>query len=160
VSGVPGRFEAIDEGQDFAVVVDYAHKPDALAAALQASRQLGNGRLTVVFGAGGDRDRTKRAEMGRVAKELSDRVIVTNDNPRSEEPLAIVEQILQGTGTDIEVDLDRRSAIETAIEGAGEGDIVLIAGKGHEQGQEIAGEVHPFDDRDVARDALARLRRG
>jgi UDP-N-acetylmuramoyl-L-alanyl-D-glutamate--2,6-diaminopimelate ligase len=156
VGGVPGRFEAIDEGQDFAVVVDYAHKPDALAAALQASRQLGNGRLTVVFGAGGDRDRTKRAEMGRLAKELADRVILTNDNPRSEEPLAIVEQILQGTGLDVEVDLDRRSAIETAIEGAEAGDVVLIAGKGHEQGQEIGDEVNPFDDRDVARTALRR----
>jgi UDP-N-acetylmuramoyl-L-alanyl-D-glutamate--2,6-diaminopimelate ligase len=158
--GVPGRFEAVDEGQDFAVVVDYAHKPDALAAALQACRQLGEGRLTVVFGAGGDRDRTKRAGMGRVARELADRVILTNDNPRAEEPVAIVEEILQGTGTDVEVDLDRRSAIETAIGGAGEGDVVLIAGKGHERGQEIAGVIHPFNDRDVARAALARLRRG
>jgi UDP-N-acetylmuramoyl-L-alanyl-D-glutamate--2,6-diaminopimelate ligase len=156
VHGVPGRFEAVEGGQDFAVVVDYAHKPEALAAALQASRQLGAGRLTVVFGAGGDRDRTKRAEMGRVARELADRVIVTNDNPRSEEPLAIVEEILQGAGTDVEVDLDRRSAIESAIGGAGAGDVVLIAGKGHEQGQEIAGEIHPFDDREVARAALAR----
>jgi UDP-N-acetylmuramoyl-L-alanyl-D-glutamate--2,6-diaminopimelate ligase len=156
VRGVPGRFEAVDEGQGFAVVVDYAHKPDALGAALRAARQLGDGRLTVVFGAGGDRDRTKRAEMGRVARELADRVIVTNDNPRSEEPLAIVEQILHGAGTDVEVDLDRRAAIEAAIGGAGEGDVVLIAGKGHEQGQEIAGEIHPFDDRDAARDALRR----
>jgi len=156
VRGVPGRFESVDEGQDFAVVVDYAHKPDALRAALQAARPLGGGRLTVVFGAGGDRDRTKRAEMGRIARELADRVILTNDNPRSEEPLAIVEEVLQGTGTDVEVDLDRRSAIESAIEGATEGDVVLIAGKGHEQGQEVAGEIHPFDDRDVARDVLRR----
>jgi UDP-N-acetylmuramoyl-L-alanyl-D-glutamate--2,6-diaminopimelate ligase len=160
VRGVPGRFETVDEGQDFAVVVDYSHKPDALAAALQASRELGPGRLTVVFGAGGDRDRTKRAEMGRVARELADRVIVTNDNPRSEEPLAIVEQILQGSGADVEIDLDRGSAIETAIGDAGAGDVVLIAGKGHEQGQEIDGEIHPFDDREVARAALARLRGG
>jgi len=158
VKGVPGRFEAVDEGQDFAVVVDYSHKPDALAAALQASRQLGEGRLTVVFGAGGDRDRTKRAEMGRIARDLADRVIVTNDNPRSEEPLAIVEEILQGAGIDVEVDLDRRSAIESAIAGAGAGDVVLIAGKGHEQGQEIAGVIQPFDDCDVARGALARRR--
>ena len=157
VRGVPGRFEEVDEGQNFAVVVDYAHKPDALAAALQASRQLGEGRLTVVFGAGGDRDRTKRAEMGRLARELADRVIVTNDNPRSEEPLAIVEEILQGAGTDVEVDHDPRSAIEGAIGDAGAGDVVLIAGKGHEQGQEIAGEIHPFDDRDVARAALRAL---
>jgi UDP-N-acetylmuramoyl-L-alanyl-D-glutamate--2,6-diaminopimelate ligase len=158
VRGVPGRFEAVDEGQGFAVVVDYAHKPDALGAALRAARQLGDGRLTVVFGAGGDRDRTKRSEMGRTARELADRVIVTNDNPRSEDPLAIVEQILQGAGTDVEIDLDRRAAIEAALAGAGDGDVVLIAGKGHEQGQEIAGEIHPFDDRDVARAALARLR--
>jgi UDP-N-acetylmuramoyl-L-alanyl-D-glutamate--2,6-diaminopimelate ligase len=154
--GVPGRFEAVDEGQEFAVVVDYSHKPDALGAALGAARQLGAGRLTVVFGAGGDRDRTKRAEMGRIARELADRVIVTNDNPRSEEPLAIVEQILQGAGTDVEIDLDRSSAIETAIGDAAAGDVVLIAGKGHEQGQEIAGEIHPFDDREVARAALRR----
>jgi len=160
LQGVPGRFEAVDEGQGFAVVVDYAHKPDALGAALRAARQLGDGRLTVVFGAGGDRDRTKRAEMGKVARELSDRVIVTNDNPRSEEPLAIVEQILQGAGTDVEVDLDRRAAIEAAIGGADEGDVVLIAGKGHEQGQEVAGEIHPFDDREIARETLVRLREG
>jgi UDP-N-acetylmuramoyl-L-alanyl-D-glutamate--2,6-diaminopimelate ligase len=160
VSSVPGRFEAIDEGQDFAVVVDYAHKPDALASALRASRHLGPGRLTVVFGAGGDRDRAKRPQMGQVASSLADRVIVTNDNPRSEEPLAIVEEILGGAGTDVEVDLDRRSAIESAIAGAAAGDVVLIAGKGHEQGQEVAGEIHPFDDREVARAALARLRVG
>ena len=159
VHGVPGRFEAVDEGQGFAVVVDYAHKPDALGAALRAARQLGDGRLTVVFGAGGDRDRTKRAEMGRIAHELADRVIVTNDNPRSEEPLAIVEQILQGAGTDVEVDLDRRGAIEAAIDAARDGDVVLIAGKGHEQGQEVGGEIHPFDDREVARETLARRRR-
>ena len=158
VRGVPGRFEAIDEGQDFAVVVDYAHKPDALASALRASRQLGAGRLTVVFGAGGDRDRSKRPEMGRVARELADRVILTNDNPRSEEPLAIVEQIVQGAGTDVEIDLDRRSAIEAAIEAANAGDVVLIAGKGHEQGQEVAGLIQPFDDREVARETLARVR--
>jgi UDP-N-acetylmuramoyl-L-alanyl-D-glutamate--2,6-diaminopimelate ligase len=156
LGGVPGRFESVDEGQDFAVVVDYAHKPEALGAALGAARQLGPGTLTVVFGAGGDRDRTKRAEMGRIAHELADRVIVTHDNPRSEEPLAIVEQILQGAGTDVEIDLDRGSAIGAAIADAGAGDVVLIAGKGHEPGQEIAGEIHPFDDREVARAALAR----
>jgi UDP-N-acetylmuramoyl-L-alanyl-D-glutamate--2,6-diaminopimelate ligase len=158
VTGVPGRFEAVDEGQAFAVVVDYAHKPDALASALRAARELGPGRLTVVFGAGGDRDRSKRPQMGRIARELADRVIVTNDNPRSEEPLAIVEEILQGAGTDVEIDLDRGAAIESAIAGASAGDVVLIAGKGHEHGQESAGVVHPFDDREVARAALARLR--
>ena len=157
VPGVPGRFEGIDEGQGFAVVIDYSHKPDALAAVLEAARSLGEGRLTVVVGAGGDRDRTKRPEMGRAAKELADRVIVTNDNPRSEDPLRIAEEILLGAGTDVEVDLDRRSAIESAIEGASAGDVVVIAGKGHEQGQEVAGVVHPFDDREVAREALRKL---
>ncbi len=157
VTGVPGRFESIDEGQEFAVVVDYSHKPDALAAVLEAARTLGEGRLTVVFGAGGDRDRTKRPEMGRVANELADRVIVTNDNPRSEDPLEIVEEILLGSGTDVEVDLDRGSAIASAIAAARPGDVVVIAGKGHEQGQDVGGVVHPFDDREVARAALRRL---
>jgi UDP-N-acetylmuramoyl-L-alanyl-D-glutamate--2,6-diaminopimelate ligase len=154
VAGVPGRFEAVDEGQSFAVVVDYAHKPDALAAVLRAARPLGDGRLTVVFGAGGDRDRTKRPEMGRVARALADSVIVTSDNPRSEDPLEVIGEVLLGAGTDVEVDPERRSAIEAAIARAEEGDVVVIAGKGHEQGQEIAGVVHPFDDREVARAAL------
>ena len=158
VAGVPGRFEPVDEGQNFAVVVDYAHKPDALAAVLRAARPLGDGRLTVVFGAGGDRDRSKRSEMGRVARQLADSVIVTSDNPRSEDPLAIIGEVLHGAGTDVEVDPDRRAAIGTAIERAEPGDVVVIAGKGHEQGQEVAGVVHPFDDRQVARAALARKR--
>jgi len=158
VAGVAGRFEAVDEGQGFAVVVDYSHKPDALEAVLRAARALGDGRLTVVFGAGGDRDRTKRPEMGRVARQLADSVIVTSDNPRSEDPLAIIGEVLQGAGTDVEVDPDRRSAIETAIGRAEKGDVVVIAGKGHEQGQEIAGVVHPFDDREVARAALRGLK--
>jgi UDP-N-acetylmuramoyl-L-alanyl-D-glutamate--2,6-diaminopimelate ligase len=160
VSGVAGRFEAVDEGQDFAVVVDYAHKPDALAAVLRAARALGDGRLTVVFGAGGDRDRSKRAEMGRVAKQLADAVIVTSDNPRSEDPLEIIGDVLRGAGTDVEVDPDRRSAIETALGRAERGDVVLIAGKGHEQGQEVEAVIHPFDDREVARAALRALRAG
>jgi UDP-N-acetylmuramoyl-L-alanyl-D-glutamate--2,6-diaminopimelate ligase len=158
VTGVPGRFEAVDEGQGFAVVVDYAHKPDALAAVLRAARPLGDGRLTVVFGAGGDRDRTKRPEMGRVARALADSVIVTSDNPRSEDPLEIIDEVLLGAGTEVEVDPERRTAIEAAIARAGEGDVVVIAGKGHEQGQEIDGIVYPFDDREVARDALRRLK--
>ena len=156
VTGVPGRFEGVDEGQDFAVVVDYAHTPGALETVLEAARPLGGGRLTVVFGAGGDRDRDKRARMGEVARAHADTVVVTSDNPRSEDPLAIVEAILAGTGTDVEVDPDRRSAIEAAIASASAGDVVVIAGKGHEQGQEIAGVVHPFDDREVAREALRR----
>ncbi len=156
VGGVPGRFEGIDEGQDFAVVVDYAHTPDALDTVLRAARQLGGGRLRVVFGAGGDRDPEKRPLMGQVARERADIVTVTSDNPRSEEPLAIIEQILQGAGTEVEIDPDRRSAIETAIAAAETGDVLVIAGKGHEHGQEVAGLVHPFDDRLVVRDALRR----
>ena len=154
VSGVPGRFEAIDEGQPFSVLVDYAHTPDSLATALEAARELGQGRVIVVFGAGGDRDRGKRPLMGKVAADLADVTIVTSDNPRSEAPLSIIEDVLQGTGLDVEIDPDRRSAIARAVSLADEGDVVLIAGKGHEQGQDVAGVVSPFDDRDVAREAL------
>jgi UDP-N-acetylmuramoyl-L-alanyl-D-glutamate--2,6-diaminopimelate ligase len=158
VADVPGRFEAIDEGQPFAVVVDYAHTPDSLDTVLLAARGLGDGRVIVVFGAGGDRDRGKRPLMGKVALERSDLVIVTSDNPRSEEPLAIIEDVLQGAGLEVEIDPDRRTAIQRAISTAEPGDVVVIAGKGHEQGQEIAGAIEPFDDRAVARDALAALR--
>ena len=154
MDGVPGRFEAIDEGQPFAVVVDYAHTPDSLATVLSAARGLGPGRVIVVFGAGGDRDRGKRPLMGKIAAELADVTIVTSDNPRSEEPLAIIQDVLQGAGIDVEIDPDRRSAIARAISIAQDGDVVVIAGKGHEQGQDIDGSVTPFDDRDVARDAL------
>src|SRR5262245_7074557 len=156
VRGVPGRFEAVDEGQPFAVVVDYAHTPDALDTVLQAARDVGSGRVVVVFGAGGDRDREKRRLMGQVARARADVVIVTSDNPRSEDPLVIIEEVVQGTGTDVEIDPDRRGAIAAAIRIATEGDVVVIAGKGHEPGQEIAGVVHPFDDREVARDVLRR----
>jgi UDP-N-acetylmuramoyl-L-alanyl-D-glutamate--2,6-diaminopimelate ligase len=158
VAGVPGRFEVVDEGQPFVVVVDYSHTPDSLATALRSARGLGDGRVLVVFGAGGDRDRGKRPLMGRVAAELADVAIVTSDNPRSEEPLAIIQDVLQGSGVDVEIDPDRRSAIERAIGLAEPGDVVLIAGKGHEQGQDVGGVVHPFDDRAVAREALAALR--
>ena len=158
--GVPGRFEAVDEGQPFSVVVDYAHKPDALDNVLRTARDLADGRVIVVFGAGGDRDRQKRPLMGKVARDLADVVIVTSDNPRSEDPLAIIQDVLQGTGVDVEIDADRRSAIARGIELAEPGDVVVIAGKGHEQGQEIAGEKLPFDDRVVAREALGRQRRG
>jgi len=151
---VPGRFEAIDEGQRFAVVVDYAHTPDSLAAVLDAARDLGEGRVIVVFGAGGDRDRGKRPLMGRVAADGADVVIVTSDNPRSEDPLAIIQDVLQGAGLQVEIDPDRRSAIERAVALADDGDVVVIAGKGHEQGQDVAGVVSPFDDREVAREAL------
>ncbi len=158
VHAVPGRFERVDEGQPFTVLVDYAHTPDSLGTALRAARDLTEGRVLVVFGAGGDRDRGKRPLMGKVAAELADHAIVTSDNPRSERPLAIIEDVLQGAGTSVEIDPDRRSAIERAIGLAEPGDVVLIAGKGHEQGQDVGGVVHPFDDRAVARDALARLR--
>jgi UDP-N-acetylmuramoyl-L-alanyl-D-glutamate--2,6-diaminopimelate ligase len=155
VRGVPGRFEAVDEGQPFTVLVDFAHTPDSLATVLHAARDLGSGRVIVVFGAGGDRDRGKRPLMGKVAADLADVTIVTSDNPRSEEPLAIIEDVLQGTGLDVEIDPDRRTAIARAVTVAEEGDVVVIAGKGHEQGQDIAGVVTPFDDRAVARESLA-----
>jgi UDP-N-acetylmuramoyl-L-alanyl-D-glutamate--2,6-diaminopimelate ligase len=154
VDGVPGRFEAVDEGQPFAVIVDYSHKPGALQSVLEAARDLTDKRVLVVFGAGGDRDRGKRPLMGKVAVDYADVVVVTSDNPRSEEPLAIIEDILQGSGTDVEIDPDRRSAIRRTIGLAEPGDVVVIAGKGHEQGQEVAGELLPFDDREVAREAL------
>jgi UDP-N-acetylmuramoyl-L-alanyl-D-glutamate--2,6-diaminopimelate ligase len=162
VEGVPGRFEVVDEGQPFTVLVDYAHTPDSLEAVLRSARDLasagGDGRVIVVFGAGGDRDRAKRPLMGKVAVELADVTIVTSDNPRSEEPLAIIQDVLQGAGLEAEIDPDRRSAIARAIGLAEPGDVVLVAGKGHEQGQEVGAVVHPFDDRAVAREALSALR--
>jgi UDP-N-acetylmuramoyl-L-alanyl-D-glutamate--2,6-diaminopimelate ligase len=156
---VPGRLEPVDEGQEFAVLVDYAHTPDSLENVLRAARELTSGRLHVVFGAGGDRDREKRPLMGAAAAQNADRVIVTSDNPRSEEPESIVEQILAGTGDDVEHEVDRRKAIALAIDTAEPGDVVVIAGKGHEQGQEFEnGRKEPFDDVTVAREALrARL---
>jgi UDP-N-acetylmuramoyl-L-alanyl-D-glutamate--2,6-diaminopimelate ligase len=157
VENVPGRFEMVDEGQPFAVLVDYSHTPASLETALRAARGITEGRVLVVFGAGGDRDRGKRPLMGKVAVELADLAIVTSDNPRSEDPLSIIQDVLQGAGVGVEIDPDRRTAIQRAVELAAPGDVVLIAGKGHEQGQEISGVVHPFDDRTVAREALAAL---
>jgi UDP-N-acetylmuramoyl-L-alanyl-D-glutamate--2,6-diaminopimelate ligase len=159
---VPGRFESIDEGQPFAVVVDYAHTPDSLENVLGAARRITSGRLISVFGCGGDRDREKRPLMGRAAAELSDVAVVTSDNPRSEEPAAIIEQIEAGIDdrapAEIAVEQDRRAAIAIALGRAREGDTVVIAGKGHEQGQEFEdGRKIPFDDRDVARDELRKL---
>jgi UDP-N-acetylmuramoyl-L-alanyl-D-glutamate--2,6-diaminopimelate ligase len=152
---VPGRFQTVDEGQDFAVLVDYAHTPDSLENVLRAARALSVGRVHVVFGCGGDRDRGKRPIMGEIARRLADRVIVTSDNPRSEDPEAIIAQILAGAGSDVEHLVDRREAIAEAIAGAEAGDVVVIAGKGHEQGQEFeAGRKLPFDDVTVAREAL------
>jgi UDP-N-acetylmuramoyl-L-alanyl-D-glutamate--2,6-diaminopimelate ligase len=157
VTGVPGRFESIDEGQPFTVVVDYAHTPDSLENVLRTARDLAEARVLCVFGCGGDRDRGKRPVMGRLARELADVAIVTSDNPRSEEPLAIIEEILAGSGPDVEVEPDRRAAIARAVEQAEPGDVVVIAGKGHEQGQEFRDGKIPFDDREVAREALRRL---
>jgi UDP-N-acetylmuramoyl-L-alanyl-D-glutamate--2,6-diaminopimelate ligase len=156
---VPGRFEPVDEGQGFAVLVDYAHTPDSLENVLKAARELTEGRVHVVFGAGGDRDREKRPLMGVAAVAHADRVIVTSDNPRSEDPEAIVAQILEGTGPGVDSEVDRRKAIALAIDSAEPGDVVVIAGKGHEQGQEFEnGRKEPFDDVTVAREALrARL---
>ncbi|HWD85101.1 MAG TPA: UDP-N-acetylmuramoyl-L-alanyl-D-glutamate--2,6-diaminopimelate ligase [Solirubrobacteraceae bacterium] len=152
---VPGRFQTVDEGQPFAVLVDYAHTPDSLENVLKAARPLADGSLRVVFGAGGDRDRGKRPLMGEIAARLADDVIVTSDNPRSEDPEAIIEEILAGTDRPVQHDPDRRRAIQQAIVSAGPGDVVVIAGKGHEQGQEFEnGRKIPFDDVAVAREAL------
>jgi len=157
---VPGRFEPIDEGQGFAVLVDYAHTPDSLENVLRAARPLTEGRLISVFGAGGDRDRDKRPKMGRAGAELSDLTVVTSDNPRSEDPEAIVAEVAAGAAgaKELEVVVDRREAIALALGRAVPGDTVVIAGKGHEQGQEFeAGRKVPFDDREVAREELRKL---
>ena len=151
LAGVPGRFESVEAGQPFTVIVDYAHTPDSLENVLRTARELG-GRLTVVFGAGGDRDREKRPLMGRIAAELADRAIVTTDNPRSEDPAAIARDVAHGT---LEVVLDRREAIRSALAAAREGDVVVIAGKGADTEMELADRRVPFDDRVVAREALA-----
>ena len=156
VDRVPGRFDRVDEGQPFTVFVDYAHTPGALETALEAARELGRGgRVICVFGAGGDRDRAKRPLMGQVVAELADLSLVTSDNPRSEDPAAIAAEVVDGLN--LEVELDRRRAIERALDLARPGDVVVIAGKGHEQGQEIGGRKLPFDDRQVASEALRRL---
>jgi UDP-N-acetylmuramoyl-L-alanyl-D-glutamate--2,6-diaminopimelate ligase len=158
---VPGRFEPIDEGQGFAVLVDYAHTPDSIENVLRAARRLTEGRLISVFGAGGDRDRDKRPKMGRAGGELSDLAVITSDNPRSEEPAAIVAEVAagaEGHAAEVVIEVDRRAAIALALSRAGAGDSVVIAGKGHEQGQEFEdGRKIPFDDREVAREELRKL---
>lgn len=163
LKAVPGRFEAIDMGQPFTVVVDYAHTPDSLDNVLVAARRLAasrGGRVIAVFGAGGDRDRSKRPLMGIAAARNADHVVVTSDNPRSEDPEAIIGEILHGVGTvrpegPDAVYVDRKEAIEHAVSVAAERDVVVIAGKGHETGQQFADRTIPFDDRIVAREVLA-----
>ncbi len=163
---VPGRFEPVDEGQPFGVLVDYAHTPDSLENVLVSARQITepDGRLICVFGCGGDRDRDKRPLMGEVVARLADVAIATSDNPRSEEPGAIIDEILAGmtsptrAASAVDVEVDRRAAIAMALDRASAGDTVVIAGKGHEQGQEFeGGRKLPFDDREVAREALLEL---
>ena len=158
VRGVPGRLEPIEMGQAFQVLVDYAHTPDSLENVLHTTRELaGSGRVIVLFGCGGDRDTGKRPQMGAIGRAMSDICIVTSDNPRSEDPAVIIDQIVQGASSgpaELVVQADRRAAIALAIDAAEPGDVVLIAGKGHESGQEVAGVVTPFDDRDVAREVL------
>src|SRR6266508_3266691 len=164
LAGVPGRFERVDEGQPFTVLVDYAHTPDSLENVLRAARAVTHGRVLVVFGCGGDRDRAKRPLMGEIAGKLADLAVVTSDNPRSEPPEAIVAQIVEGVrrsaGPDrYHVEVDRRAAIRHTLALARPGDAVLIAGKGHEQGQEFeSGRKVPFDDRVVAAEELRALR--
>ena len=163
--GPPGRLERVDRGQDFAVLVDYAHKPGAVEALLMVMRKVTQGNLMIVLGCGGDRDRGKRKMMGAAAARLADVAIFTNDNPRSEDPLAILAEMLAGAievpqreRAEVVVQPDRADAIGQAIAAAGKGDVVLIAGKGHEHGQYVAGQVIPFDDREVAGHALERRR--
>ena len=153
VGSIPGRFETVDAGQKFKVIVDYAHTPDSLRQAMTAARSLAKGRVITVFGCGGDRDQEKRPMMGKAAAELSDKTIITSDNPRSEDPESIISQVaagFEGTNAVFEEIGDRKQAIERALKEAAEGDVVLIAGKGHEKVQEFKDETVPFDDRDVA----------
>jgi UDP-N-acetylmuramoyl-L-alanyl-D-glutamate--2,6-diaminopimelate ligase len=163
VRPVRGRFEPVVAGQDFAVIVDYAHTPDALAEVLTAARGVaGDGRVVVVFGCGGDRDHEKRPQMGFTAVTLADHVVVTSDNPRSEEPLAIINDVIGGVPDDyrgrIAVEPDRRDAIALAFRTAARGDVVVIAGKGHETTQTFHSTVVPFDDRAVAQELLETMK--
>ncbi|MFD8808062.1 UDP-N-acetylmuramoyl-L-alanyl-D-glutamate--2,6-diaminopimelate ligase [Streptomyces sp. NPDC059597] len=161
VPGVPGRLERVDAGQPYLAVVDYAHKTDAVESVLKALRKVTKGRLHIVLGCGGDRDRTKRAPMGAAAARYADIAVLTSDNPRSEDPLAILATMLEGAASvpahergEVLLFEDRAAAIAAAVGRAAAGDTVLVAGKGHEQGQDIAGVVRPFDDRQVLREAI------
>ncbi|MFF9203467.1 UDP-N-acetylmuramoyl-L-alanyl-D-glutamate--2,6-diaminopimelate ligase [Streptomyces sp. NPDC014986] len=163
VPGVPGRLERVDAGQPYLAVVDYAHKTDAVESVLRALRKVTEGKVHIVLGCGGDRDRTKRAPMGAAAARLADTAVLTSDNPRSEDPLAILATMLQGAASvpahergEVQVFEDRAAAIAATVARARPGDTVLVAGKGHEQGQDIAGVVRPFDDRQVLREAIKK----
>jgi UDP-N-acetylmuramoyl-L-alanyl-D-glutamate--2,6-diaminopimelate ligase len=161
LAGVPGRVEPVEEGQDFLVMVDYAHTPDSIDNVLRAARPLASGRLIVVVGCGGDRDRSKRPRMGRAATSAADLTVITSDNPRSENPLAIIAEIEPGAkegGGEYVIEPDRRAAIRRALEAARAGDVVVVAGKGHESGQEFADRTVPFLDRDVVAEELRALR--
>lgn len=161
IRGVPGRVETVEEGQSFLVMVDYAHTPDSVENVLRTARPLAAGRLIAVFGCGGDRDRAKRPLMGKLATGLADLTIITSDNPRSEDPAAIIAEIEPGAkegGGAYVIEPDRRAAIRLAVSEALEGDVVVIAGKGHETGQEFAGRTVPFDDRSVAAEEIRALR--
>jgi UDP-N-acetylmuramoyl-L-alanyl-D-glutamate--2,6-diaminopimelate ligase len=152
--GVPGRMERVDAGQPFTALVDYAHTPEAVTTLLRAVRDVTPGRVIVVLGCGGDRDKGKRPLMGRAAVEGADVAVLTSDNPRSEDPLAILAEMAQPGAL---LEPDRRAAIALAVGRAGPGDTVVVAGKGHESGQEVAGVVTPFDDRAELRAALEAL---
>jgi UDP-N-acetylmuramoyl-L-alanyl-D-glutamate--2,6-diaminopimelate ligase len=154
VQGVPGRFESIEEGQPFTVIVDYAHTPDSLANVLGAAENMAAGDVIVVFGAGGDRDRGKRPLMGDAAAKGARFAIVTSDNPRSEDPEAIVREVIGDRENEFYVEIDRHKAIERALSMAAPGDVVVLAGRGAEPEQELAGGKIPFDDREVAREIL------
>ena len=155
--GVEGRLERVENFRGVGVFVDYAHTPDALKVVLEALRPITRGKLVVVFGCGGDRDRGKRPLMGAVASRLADVVVVTSDNPRSEEPMEIIRDILEGVEGEVEVEPDRREAIRLALKNCEPGDVVLIAGKGHEDYQIIGDQVFPFDDRKVAREIMGDM---
>jgi UDP-N-acetylmuramyl-tripeptide synthetase len=159
----PGRFERVDAGQDFTVIVDYAHKPDGLMNVLRASRDISKGRVIVLFGCGGDRDRLKRPLMGRIAGELADLVIITSDNPRSEDPEAILDDIEVGLKEQppregYVREADREAAIRQAMESARPGDVVMLAGKGHETYQIFRDRTIHFDDKEAARRVLGEMR--
>jgi UDP-N-acetylmuramoyl-L-alanyl-D-glutamate--2,6-diaminopimelate ligase len=165
LAGVPGRMERVPGGEDFQAIVDYSHKPGAVESVLCSLREITRGKLTVVLGCGGDRDRGKRPMMGEAAARLADVAILTSDNPRSEDPLRILAEMMDGVlsvpqdgRAHVIIEPDRAAAIDLAIGRAGFGDVVVVAGKGHEQGQYVGDEVLPFDDRQVVADAIVRRR--